>query len=135
MTSPQWLWRTEGVIDFRSDDAAGDPDALAVPNLIDAFGLLDKGYDYVALGDWHGVLQLGDRIWYSGAPEATRFKERDPGFGLVVDIAAPGAKPVVERGGSGHNVAAPPRRDSCRERCRCAGGVVCVSGATELNGG
>lgn len=51
--------------------------------------------DYLALGDWHSLLQAGDRTWYSGAPEATRFKERDPGQVLVVDVPAPGAAPTV----------------------------------------
>jgi DNA repair exonuclease SbcCD nuclease subunit len=51
--------------------------------------------DYLALGDWHGLLRIDDRTWYSGTPEATRFKERDPGKVLVVEIEAPGALPVV----------------------------------------
>jgi hypothetical protein len=33
--------------------------------------------------------------WYSGAPEATRFKESRPGFVLDVAIEAPGATPSV----------------------------------------
>jgi DNA repair exonuclease SbcCD nuclease subunit len=51
--------------------------------------------DYLALGDWHSVLQIDDRTWYPGAHEATRFKERDPGQVLVVEIDAPGAIPKV----------------------------------------
>jgi DNA repair exonuclease SbcCD nuclease subunit len=51
--------------------------------------------DYLALGDWHGLLRIGDRTWYSGTPEATRFKERDPGKVLVVEIDGPGAMPRV----------------------------------------
>lgn len=53
--------------------------------------------DYLALGDWHGTLQIDERTWYSGAPEATRFKEKDPGNALVVEIDAPGAAPRVTR--------------------------------------
>jgi DNA repair exonuclease SbcCD nuclease subunit len=52
--------------------------------------------DYLALGDWHGVLQVDARTWYSGAPEATRFKEKRPGNVLLVDIDGPGATPTVE---------------------------------------
>jgi DNA repair exonuclease SbcCD nuclease subunit len=54
-----------------------------------------SGLDYLALGDWHGLLRIDDRTWYSGTPEATRFKERDPGKVLVVEIEAPGALPRV----------------------------------------
>ncbi len=57
--------------------------------------------DYVALGDWHGCLQVNERTWYSGAIEATRFDERQPGQVLLVDIAAPGALPA----GTPHRVA------------------------------
>ncbi|MGK4008051.1 DNA repair exonuclease [Sorangium sp. So ce1036] len=51
--------------------------------------------DYLALGDWHGVLPIDERTWYSGTPEATRFKEKDPGKVLVVEIDGPGAVPRV----------------------------------------
>jgi hypothetical protein len=33
---------------------------------------------------------------YPGTPEATRFKENDPGHVLVVEVAEPGAVPTVE---------------------------------------
>ncbi|WP_437924638.1 DNA repair exonuclease [Sorangium sp. So ce291] len=51
--------------------------------------------DYLALGDWHGLLRIDDRTWYSGTPEATRFTEKSPGNVLVVEIDAPGAAPRV----------------------------------------
>ncbi len=53
--------------------------------------------DYLALGDWHGCRQVDERTWYSGTPEADRFRDNDPGFALRVDIDAPGALPVVTR--------------------------------------
>ncbi len=62
---------------------------------IDTQRLLERGMDYVALGDWHGTLRLGPRVWYSGTPEATRFKEKEPGFALLVEIDGPGEKPRV----------------------------------------
>ena len=82
-----------GVIDF----AALSGDDLESPNLIDIQGALAKGFDYVALGDWHGTLSVDRRAWYSGTPEPTRFKEKNPGGVLVVRIAAPGSEPEVER--------------------------------------
>mgnify|MGYP002780406449 CR=1 FL=1 len=77
------------VLDFSTSERAMDR--------IDGARLVDKGYDYVALGDWHGTLSFGPRLWYSGTPEATRFKERDPGNVLHVRIAGPGQMPEVER--------------------------------------
>lgn len=53
------------------------------------------GLDYVALGDWHSKLKINDRMWYSGTPEPTRFKERDPGDVLVVEVPEPRATPRV----------------------------------------
>lgn len=54
------------------------------------------GLDYLALGDWHSLLRANARTWYSGAHEATRFKEIDPGKVLLVTLDAPGAEPEVE---------------------------------------
>jgi hypothetical protein len=71
-------------------------EGLESKNVIDRHRVLDKGYDYLALGDWHGTLSFGPRVWYSGAPEPTRFKEKRPGNALVVEIDAPGATPRVE---------------------------------------
>lgn len=51
--------------------------------------------DYLALGDWHGRFTVDERSAYSGTPEATRFKEKDPGQVLVVELTEPGAAPTV----------------------------------------
>jgi DNA repair exonuclease SbcCD nuclease subunit len=78
-----------GLLDFGEGES---------PNRIDWMAVLSKGFDYLALGDWHGTLRFGDggRVWYAGAPEATRFKEKRPGNVLLVTIESPGATPVVE---------------------------------------
>ena len=52
--------------------------------------------DYLALGDWHGLKQIDERTWYSGAPEPTGFKENDPGHVLIVTFSTPGGSPHVE---------------------------------------
>lgn len=57
----------------------------------------EGGLDYLALGDWHGALRVDSRTWYSGAHEATRFKEKDPGHVLMVEIEGPGAEPEVHK--------------------------------------
>lgn len=54
------------------------------------------GLDYLALGDWHGAMAVGDRTWYSGTPEPDRFKHNRPGQALLVTIAGHGAVPEVQ---------------------------------------
>ena len=61
--------------------------------------------DYLALGDWHGTLQIADKTYYSGTPEPDRFKDKDrspSGNVLLVQIDGPGAAPQVETIPIGH---------------------------------
>lgn len=51
--------------------------------------------DYLALGDWHGKLQINDQAWYAGTPEPDRFVNNDRGFVLCVEIESSGATPIV----------------------------------------
>ncbi len=51
--------------------------------------------DYLALGDWHGLLEHGRSV-YSGTMEPTSFGERDPGHVLIVEIPAAGETPSIE---------------------------------------
>lgn len=53
--------------------------------------------DYLALGDWHGTLEVAPRTWYAGTPEPDRFHDNDAGGALLVELAAPQAPPRVER--------------------------------------
>jgi len=75
-----------------------------VPNLIDLQRLDSGRFDYLALGDWHGAKQVGDKAWYSGTPELDRFVkggDHDPGNVLIVE-ASRGQPPKVERLRTGH---------------------------------
>ena len=47
--------------------------------------------DHLALGDWHGTLEIAPRCWYAGTPEPDRFPANDPGNVLLVDLPGPGA--------------------------------------------
>jgi hypothetical protein len=58
--------------------------------------------DYLALGDWHGTLNIAPRTWYAGTPEQDRFKGNEPGNVLLVTIEGPGVQPVVEKIPVGH---------------------------------
>ena len=51
------------------------------------------GLDYLALGDWHGSLEVDTRTRYSGSPEPDRFKHERPGEALLIEIEGPGALP------------------------------------------
>ncbi len=51
--------------------------------------------EYLALGDWHGTVQISARTWYSGTPEPDRFKANDSGNVLLVAIEEAGALPKV----------------------------------------
>ncbi len=73
---------------------SGDGEAR---NLIDPRRAETARLDYLALGDWHRTLAVGDRVHYAGTPEPDRFGSQGEGAVLLVEIAAPGAPPVVER--------------------------------------
>ena len=53
--------------------------------------------DYLALGDWHGTVEIAPKTWYSGTPEPDRFPRNDPGNVLLVTIDGPGSSPTVEK--------------------------------------
>ena len=51
--------------------------------------------DYLALGDWHGELQVNERCWYSGTHETDSFQTRGTGTALLVEIDGPKELPKV----------------------------------------
>ena len=51
--------------------------------------------DYLALGDWHGELQVNERCWYSGTHETDSFQTRGRGTVLLVEIDGPNELPQV----------------------------------------
>ncbi|MFD1332760.1 exonuclease SbcCD subunit D, partial [Methylopila musalis] len=55
------------------------------------------GLAYLALGDWHGPLEVDARTRYSGAPEPDRFKHDRPGEALLIALAGPSALPEATR--------------------------------------
>lgn len=77
-----------GAIQSFSEDAVGS-DVIA-PDRARRAGLA-----YLALGDWHGAMEVDSRTRYSGAPEPDRFKHDRPGEALLVSIASTTAPPEV----------------------------------------
>ena len=52
--------------------------------------------DYLALGDWHGQVQIGPRTRYSGTPERDAFHHDGRGACLAVTLTAPDALPQID---------------------------------------
>jgi DNA repair exonuclease SbcCD nuclease subunit len=74
-----------GAVDQLTPDRES-PGVIAVSSLERAIG--EGKVHFVALGDRHSLTKVGtgDRIWYSGTPEATDFSETRSGFTLVVEV-------------------------------------------------
>lgn len=60
------------------------------------------GLAYLALGDWHGQKQIGDRCWYSGTPETDAFDVIGGGQALLVETADADTPPGVTPLSTGH---------------------------------
>ncbi len=77
----------------------GDEEDHAATNRISLENLPLAEIDYIALGDWHGCMQVESKAWYSGTPENDRFpksENHNPGHVLIVE-AHRGGSPVVEQ--------------------------------------
>lgn len=75
----------------------------AAVNQLDLAKLPEEAFDYIALGDWHGLKQVGGKAWYPGTPEPDRFPKGDAhrmGCALAV-TAERGGPPRVEVVGAG----------------------------------
>jgi hypothetical protein len=70
-------------------------------NLIPPDRAASAGLDYLALGDWHGHLQVNDRTFYSGTPETDAFGNDEPGSVIVAEVTA-SMPPRIERVPTGH---------------------------------
>ena len=64
--------------------------------VIDSNRASDAGLDYLALGDWHGWRQFGDRTLYPGTPEPDRFRE-ESGFAALVTVPDGCSSPEITR--------------------------------------
>ncbi len=85
------------------DDDDGETNVM---NWIDLSSLPQEPIDFIALGDWHGTKQVGDKAWYSGTPEIDRFPKgegNDPGNILQVTVER-GQAPVVRKIATGNFV-------------------------------
>lgn len=76
--------------------SGNDKPNISLENLEKA--IKEKRIDFVALGDRHSYLLVGDsgRIAYSGSPEPTDFNENDPGKCVLVEITDKASAPRVQ---------------------------------------
>ncbi len=96
-----------GISDFGEEGAAIAPNRDRSAEL-----------DFLALGDWHGRMQVSPRVHYSGSPEQDRFKHDHRGVCLAITVAGPGATPHVDEVETGtflwteREVTLAPRQDA-----------------------
>ena len=64
-------------------------------NPIDPTRPVSARLDYLALGDWHGPIEVNERCHYSGTPETDSFGTSGEGTALLVEVDAPGVTPRV----------------------------------------
>ncbi|MBO0904610.1 metallophosphoesterase family protein [Jiella sonneratiae] len=53
--------------------------------------------DYLALGDWHGFVEIAPKTVYAGTPEPDRYPANEPGHVALVELDGPGEPPRIER--------------------------------------
>ena len=73
-------------LDFSQE--SDEEDTSRQPNFIELANLPIAQLDYVALGDWHGLVKAGDKAWYSGSHETDRFPKADQTTGQVLLVRA-----------------------------------------------
>ncbi len=82
-------------LSFRQESDEEDGGRQA--NLIELDRLPLAEIDYVALGDWHGMVQAGEKAWYSGSHETDRFPKDGQKTGHVAVVqAGRRSMPVVQ---------------------------------------
>jgi len=74
-----------GVIDIFTPNREAE-NVISIATLEAA--VMEGKIDFVALGDRHSLTKLGsgNKIWYSGTPESTDFREDHSGYCLIVSI-------------------------------------------------
>lgn len=89
---------TQGFVTSEPEEE-DSPTRTSSSNRIALSTLPEPHLDYVALGDWHGCKQVGEKAWYAGTPEFDRFakgEEYEAGHLLVVEVER-GELPRVDR--------------------------------------
>ena len=78
------------------------PGSVESSNEIHGLRAERAGLSYLALGDWHGALQVAPRTYYSGTPEPDRHRENERGLVHLVETQGLAAPERVEAITVGH---------------------------------
>jgi DNA repair exonuclease SbcCD nuclease subunit len=78
------------------------PERSEAANEIPEDRAVRAGLSYLALGDWHGALQIASGTWYAGTPEPDRHRNNDPGSVHLVATHGPAGSAEVETVSVGH---------------------------------
>ena len=73
--------------------SSGETDSDSGINRIELERLEASSYDYIALGDWHGMKEIRPKVWFSGTHEQDRFakgESNQPGHICIVKSGAHG---------------------------------------------
>jgi len=92
-----WIVLAHGTIQGFESNVDEEDSEATTSNLIE-LDRLPKCFDYIALGDWHGMKKINDITWYSGTHETDRFPKNNEyrsGYALLVQ-AKRQATPSVE---------------------------------------
>lgn len=74
-----------------------EEDSARQANFIELAKLPMSQLDSIALGDWHGLVEAGDKAWYSGSHETDRFPKTGQTTGHVAVVQADrGGLPIVK---------------------------------------
>lgn len=102
---------------------AGSGTTAGIANFLDLARLPAGAYDYLALGDWHGMKEITPGAWYAGTPERDRFPKGEgnqPGHVLCVTVergSAPVVEPVVTARFGWHQIEQEFRDDTDLDAC------------------
>lgn len=72
------------------------PQQSEAPNTISDMRSDTAKLDFLALGDWHGTLEIAPRTWYCGTPEPDRFRNNNCGNVLILTLSERGQSPSIE---------------------------------------
>lgn len=107
----------------QEDDDEASGSAPGIANFLDLSRLPASAYDYIALGDWHGMKEITPCAWYAGTPERDRFPKGEgnlPGHVLCVTVergTTPVVEPLVTARFGWHHIAQDFQNDANVEAC------------------
>lgn len=94
----EWIPKTQGKISIGIAHGALKIKSFSDNFPIDPDRVENSDLDYLALGEWHGFFNYGEKnkVVYPGTPETTDFGETNTGKAVIVEIADHGSRPRLD---------------------------------------